>query len=162
MVLDHRPPSAHRQGRPCLPITTRVLTHNLTILFIERTSFKFEMKTQDPIGFVSASGAVCASQLRATNFITTSRSHVDGRFATPYSITKHQVKRSTRVRTTSPQVDVPAPANEQTTNNSVRATGSPVEVTESTFEEEVLRSDIPVVVDFYAPWCGPCKLMTPL
>ncbi|WP_034443349.1 thioredoxin [Butyrivibrio sp. AE2032] len=34
--------------------------------------------------------------------------------------------------------------------------------TEDNFENEVLKSDIPVLVDFYADWCGPCKMMMPV
>lgn len=33
---------------------------------------------------------------------------------------------------------------------------------ESNFDAEVLKSDIPVFVDFYADWCGPCKMMSPV
>ena len=37
-----------------------------------------------------------------------------------------------------------------------------LELTTKNFEEEVLNSDIPVLVDFWAPWCQPCLMMTPI
>lgn len=89
------------------------------------------------------------------NIISDENMNLEGNITIPEISSNNENKIENQIFNDLENID----ANNENTSNKV---GQVIEVTENTFEEEVLNSDQTVLIDFYADWCGPCKILSPI